>query len=182
MINTVCIYCASSPNVQPIYNQMAYALGEALAKENISVVYGAGAKGPMGYLAKGVTDNCGKITGIIPEFMDKMGWSNQTITELKITDTIHTRKETMIKLSQAIIALPGGNGTLEELLEAITWRQLELTSSPIIIQNINNYYTPLITMLNKGLSEMFIPQTEHPLWIESTTIENTIKLLKEYNQ
>ena len=175
---TVCVYCASSSNVDKIYTDAAYSLGKLLAEENISCVFGAGKTGLMGELAKGVMDNSGDIIGIIPEFMIEQGWGNDDLTEMIVTPTMHIRKENMANLSDVAIAMPGGCGTLEELMEIITWKQLGLFSGTIIILNINNYYSPLIEMLERAIDESFMQEEHKNLWQVVSTPEEVIRIIK----
>lgn len=138
-INNICVYCASSNKVADIYGETAYELGALLAKEGITVVTGAGGIGLMRKVEDGALDNGGKAIGVIPQFMVEHGWHHTGLTELRITESMHERKQTMASLSDAVIALPGGCGTIEELSEIITWKQLGLYFNPIVILNVNGY-------------------------------------------
>ena len=174
---TVCVYCASSSKADKVYLDAAYTLGKLFAEEKIRCVFGAGKTGLMGALAEGVMDNNGEIIGVIPEFMIEEGWGNEDLTQLMITPTIHSRKEKMAQLSNATIAMPGGCGTLEELMEIITWKQLGLFSGTIIILNINNYYTPLIEMLERAVEERFMREEHRAIWQVATTPQEAIEML-----
>ncbi|MBR3609373.1 MAG: TIGR00730 family Rossman fold protein [Bacteroidales bacterium] len=176
---TVCVYCASSSKADKKYLDAAYTLGKILAESKIRCVFGAGKTGLMGALAQGVIDNKGEIVGVIPEFMIAEGWGNEDLTHLEITPTMHSRKETMAQLSDAVIAMPGGCGTFEELMEIITWKQLGLFSGAIIILNINNYYNPLIEMLNRAVEENFMREEHKTIWQVATTPEEAIVAIKE---
>ncbi len=176
---TACVYCASSSKADKVYIDAAYTLGKLLAENDIRCVFGAGKTGLMGSLARGVMDNRGEIIGVIPEFMIAEGWGNEDLTQLKITPTIHSRKETMAQLSDATIAMPGGCGTLEELMEIITWKQLGLFSGAVIILNINNYYTPLIEMLERAVEERFMREEHRAIWQVVTTPQEAIDALNE---
>ena len=123
---TVCVYCASSSKVDKVYIDAAYSLGKMFVENGIRCVFGAGKTGLMGALARGVMDHNGEIIGVIPEFMVEEGWGNDELTQMEITPSMHSRKEIMVQLSDATIAMPGGCGTLEELMEIITWKQLGL--------------------------------------------------------
>ena len=179
---TVCVYCASSSKADKTYLDAAYSLGKLFAEERIRCVFGAGKTGLMGALAQGVMDNNGEIIGVIPEFMIEEGWGNEDLTQLKITPTIHSRKETMAQLSDATIAMPGGCGTLEELMEIITWKQLGLFSGKIIILNINNYYTPLIEMLERAVEENFMREEHRAIWQVVTTPQEAIEALESTSE
>jgi uncharacterized protein (TIGR00730 family) len=176
---TVCVYCASSSKAEKTYIDAAYTLGKLFVEKQIRCVFGAGKTGLMGALARGVMDNNGEIIGVIPEFMIAEGWGNEDLTQLKITPTMHTRKETMAQLSDAVIAMPGGCGTLEELMEIITWKQLGLFTGTIIILNVNNYYTPLIEMLNKAIDENFMREEHKAIWQIATTPQEAIEAIQE---
>ena len=176
---TVCVYCASSSKADKKYLNAAYTLGKILAESKIRCVFGAGKTGLMGALAQGVIDSKGEIVGVIPEFMIAEGWGNEDLTHLEITPTMHSRKETMAQLSDAVIAMPGGCGTFEELMEIITWKQLGLFSGAIIILNINNYYNPLIEMLNRAVEENFMREEHKTIWQVATTPEEAIVAIKE---
>ena len=133
-INNICIYCASSNKAAEIYGNTAYELGALLAKEGITVITGAGGIGLMRKVEDGALDNGGKAIGVIPQFMVEQNWHHTGLTELHITGSMHERKQKMANLSDAVIALPGGCGTIEELSEIITWKQLGLYLNPIVIR------------------------------------------------
>ncbi len=180
-IKSVCVYCASSSQVPEIYFSAAQELGKLLANQEIKCIYGAGNQGLMGTLANSVLASGGEVTGIIPRFMYEEGWAHKKLTQIKITENMHERKQTMAALSDAVIAMPGGCGTMEELLEIITWKQLGLYMNPIVILNINKYYDPLIELLNKAISQSFM-RTEHArMWeIANTPKEAISALYKAY--
>ncbi|MBO5721147.1 MAG: TIGR00730 family Rossman fold protein [Bacteroidales bacterium] len=176
---TVCVYCASSSKVDKVYINAAYSLGKMFVENGIRCVFGAGKTGLMGALARGVMDHNGEIIGVIPEFMVEEGWGNDELTQMEITPSMHSRKEIMAQLSDATIAMPGGCGTLEELMEIITWKQLGLFGGTIIILNINNYYSPLIEMLERAVEENFMREEHRAIWQVATTPREAIKLLSE---
>ena len=164
MIKSVCVYCASSPNIDKNYIEIAEKIGVLLAKNNIHCIYGAGPTGLMGGLADGVLSENGAITGIIPQFMCERNWHQTDLPELIVVESMHKRKEMMLRKSDAAIALPGGIGTFEELVEAITWRKLGLFHKPIYIVNYNNFYRPLLEMLEKAVDEKFMEPEDFDLW------------------
>ncbi len=163
-INRVCIYCASSPNIDQIYFKATKKLASLLVQNNISVVFGGGAQGLMGHLADTILAEGGKIKGIMPQFMDDVEWSHKHVEDFEFTETMHQRKTKLVENVDAIIALPGGCGTLEELLEAITWKRLNHLNQPIVILNTNNYYQPLKQMLDKSIDEQFMSPSHETLW------------------
>lgn len=161
---SVAVYCASSAKVSPIYLEAAKKLGEIFTQKNIHCIYGAGHVGLMGALADAVLAGDGKITGVIPKFMIDRDWHHKNLEHVIITKTMHERKAQLASMADAAVALPGGCGTLEELLEIITWKQLCLFQKPIVIVNINGYFNPLIEMLNKAIDEQFMRPEHGKLW------------------
>lgn len=178
-IKTVCVYCASSNKVAPIYGETAYKLGATLAKEGITVITGAGNIGLMRQVEDGALENNGKAIGVIPEFMVEQGWHHTGLIELHITETMHERKQMMAELSDAVIALPGGCGTIEELSEIITWKQLGLYFNPIVILNINGYYDHFIAQLEKAVEEHFMGEIHSRIWSVATTPEEAIDIIRK---
>ena len=181
-IKTVTVYAASSSQVGLVYYDAARKLGRLLAEHGLVCVNGAGQKGLMGALSESVLANGGTVCGVIPRFMIDEGWGSNTLSEVIVTETMHERKETMARLSDACIALPGGVGTLEELLEIITWRQLGLYSKPIVILNTNNYYQDLLAMFEKAAKELFIHSKHIGIWYTAETPEEAIKVVLEQQQ
>lgn len=163
-IKSVCVYCASSSKVSPIFFDAAHRLGKLLAQHGVKCIYGAGNQGLMGELADSILAHGGEVKGIIPRFMHEEGWNHTGLTELHIVETMHIRKQLMAESTDAAIALPGGCGTMEELLEIITWKQLGLYNNPIIILNTDGYYDHLITMLNCAVEQNFMHEKHADLW------------------
>lgn len=177
-INTVCVYCASSNKAAEVYGKTAYELGALLAKEGMTVVTGAGSIGLMRKVEDGALENGGKAVGVIPKFMVEQNWHHTGLTELHITEDMHERKQMMAKLSDAVIALPGGCGTIEELSEIITWKQLGLYFNPIVILNINGYYDPFIAQLNRAVEERFMGEIHSRIWSVANTPAEAIEIIK----
>lgn len=171
MSKTVCVYCASSHDVDFRYLDAAYRLGAALARSGAHVVCGAGNQGLMRNLADGCIDNDGQVTGVIPQFMADNGWGYDALTQTIVTTDIHERKRRMAEMADAVVALPGGCGTLEELLEIITWKQLGLFHGRIVVANINGYFTPLLAMLKRCVDEGFMKPSHAALWSVADTAE-----------
>ena len=163
-MKTVTIYGASSSQIDDQYIRMANELGKLLALNGIGCITGGGREGMMGAVAKGALEAGGRVTGIIPQFMVDEGWSNNALSEIVITKNMHERKQLMAEKSDACIALPGGIGTMEELMEIITWRQLSLYDKPVVIFNINGYYDPLLSMLEKAVKEKFLHPKSQETW------------------
>ncbi|MBR5600053.1 MAG: TIGR00730 family Rossman fold protein [Bacteroidaceae bacterium] len=177
-INNICVYCASSNKCADIYGDTAYALGAHLAKEGITLITGAGGIGLMRKVEDGALDNGGKAIGVIPQFMVDQNWHHTGLTELRITESMHERKQTMAELSDAVIALPGGCGTIEELSEIITWKQLGLYFNPIVILNINGYYDHFIAQLDKAIEEHFMGEIHAKIWSVATTPEEALEIIR----
>lgn len=178
MTKRVCVYCASSTQVDEAYKREAKRLGEILAKNGIACNYGGGAVGLMGELAHSMLEHGGEITGIIPRFMVERGWDNPNVTEVE-TSSMHTRKERMTQDVDAAIALPGGCGTIEELMEIITWKQLGLFLKPIVIINVNHFFDPLLSMLDKCVEEKFMSEKLKKTWTVVNNADEVIAAIEE---
>jgi uncharacterized protein (TIGR00730 family) len=159
-----CVYCASSRTAHPDYRRAAHRLGEVLAEASVTVVYGGGAVGSMGALADGALSKGGRVIGILPRFMAELEWGHKGLSDLKLVEDLRTRKHMMLSMSQAAIALPGGSGTLEELLEAITLKRLGLYLNPIVLVNTRNFYTPLVALLQRAVDEHFMDERHLLMW------------------
>lgn len=173
----VLVYCASSSQVDAKYFEAARSLGEGLASRGWGLVYGGGSAGLMGAIADACLGGGGSVLGFIPHFMEEREWSHRGITELQVVQDMHERKRRMIESCDAIVALPGGCGTLEELLEAITWKRLDLHDKPIVVQNVDGYFDPCIAMLHRSIDEHFMPEAYRELWGVARTSEETLELL-----
>jgi uncharacterized protein (TIGR00730 family) len=147
-IRTICVYCGSSPGADPDFIEAARRFGEILAAEGVGLVYGGGSRGLMGAVATSVLDHGGHVTGIIPEFLQNREQTLKRAQEIIITPDMHVRKQTMFDKADAFVALPGGIGTLEELVEQLTWAQLGRHKKPILILNIRAFWDPLCALLD----------------------------------
>ena len=176
-INSVCVYSASSSKIDKVYFEAAGRLGKLLAERRIRLVNGAGSIGLMRSVADAVLENGGEVTGVIPRFMVEQGWHHTGLTRLIETETMHERKRMMADLSDGVIALPGGCGTLEELLEIITWKQLGLYLNPIVILNINGFYDSLLDMLQRAVDENFMRKEHSAIWKVASEPEEAVNLL-----
>ena len=163
MISRVTIFCASSQKVDPVYFKDALELGEILAKNQISVYYGGGALGLMGCLADTMLKNGGHITGIIPGFMLEQGWGHPKVDHIIVSD-MHERKKKLAENTDAVIALPGGVGTMEELLEMITLKQLGKFLAPIVILNTNGFFNPLLRLFEQMIKQHFMREIHCNIW------------------
>ena len=160
----VCVYCASSRAAHPDYREAAFNLGAVLAQHGHDVVYGGGARGSMGALADGALSKGGRVIGILPRFMADLEWGHPGLTELELVEDMRIRKHMMLTRSHAAIALPGGSGTLEELLEAITLKRLGLYLNPILLVNTRNFFDPLIELLSRAIGERFMDERHAQMW------------------
>jgi len=177
MIKNISVYCAASNRMDSLYFTNAEKLGRLLGQRRFHVINGAGNIGLMRAITDTVLSAGGTVTGVIPQFMVEKGLCHANLTTVIQTQTMHERKKTMADLSDATIALPGGFGTMEELLEIITWRQLGLYNNPIIILNINNFYNPLLEMFSRSVAEKFVREQHDCLWDVANTPDEVIELL-----
>jgi uncharacterized protein (TIGR00730 family) len=170
----ICVYCASSAQVDKSYFDATEKLAKEFVKANIQVVYGGGGIGLMGHLANTVIDNGGQIKGIMPKFMNEVEWAHKRVTDFEFTDTMHERKAKFLEDIDGLVTLAGGSGTLEELLEAITLKRL----GQFIILNTNGFYDPLRQMLEKCVSEKFMDERHLEMWSFVDTPEQVIDSIK----
>jgi len=158
-IKTICVYCGSGPGSDPRFIEAAIALGKILAENRIRLVYGGGSIGLMGALATSVLDHGGTVTGIIPDFLTARENALTRVQELIVTPDMHERKRLMFERSDAFVALPGGVGTLEELVEQLTWKQLGRHTKPILLANVDGFWEPLLALLAHMRATQFIRPT-----------------------
>ncbi|MGM0464780.1 MAG: TIGR00730 family Rossman fold protein [Bacteroidota bacterium] len=176
----ICIFAASSSKIDRIYMDAASRLGELMAEGGHNIVYGGGGIGLMGAMADAAMAKGAKITGVLPAFMYDNGWGHKGIDELVITEDMGLRKKKMFELSDAIIALPGGAGTLEELTEAITLKQLGLFRGPLIMLNTASYYSPLISFLESAIDKGFMLPAHNKIWSIAATPEEAMESAGRY--
>ena len=176
-ITSVCVYSASSTKIDPAYFEAARELGTLLGKRHIEVINGAGNMGLMAAVADAALAAGGSVTGIIPRFMVEQGWHHTGLTRLIEVENMHERKKQMAEMSDAVIALPGGCGTLEELLEVITWKQLGLYLNPIVILNTKGYFNPLLDMMRKAVEENFMRAQHQTIWHVAETPREAVELV-----
>ena len=163
-VRTVCVYCASSERSPAIYLDAAARLGTQLAQAGFQIVYGGGSLGSMGRMAAAALEASGHVTGVIPKFMDELEWTNRGLTDLRVVNDMHERKRLMLELSDAVVALPGGTGTLEELFEAITWKRLGLFFGPVVLVNVNRFFDPCLELLSSCVTQGFLDQKHAAMW------------------
>jgi hypothetical protein len=177
---TVCIFASSSSRINKEYASAASSLGLLLATAGMDVVFGGGGIGLMGKLADAVLENGGRITGVIPSFMKDEGWDHSAVSKMIVTTDMAERKKQMFAMANAIVALPGGVGTLEELTEAMTLKQLGLYRGPIIILNTQNFYKSFIEFLEHMVSGHFLRSEHKGMWEIASTAEEVMILLREH--
>jgi len=179
MIKKVCVFAASSPGISELYLEASREMAGILVDEKITMSYGAGSVGIMGAMADHMLEKEGKVTGVIPGFMKDMGWAHPHLKDMIVVDTMHERKSLMISEVDAIIAMPGGVGTLEELLEVITLKQLGQFLKPIIILNTNNFYDPLLQHFKIMVDQQFMRPLHEGIWRVATEPSEVIKLIQD---
>ena len=175
----VCVFCASSADIDARYLEAARELGSLLAQGGWRCVNGGGAVGLMGAVTDGTLDAGGEVTGVIPKFMVDNGWCYDRLEDVIITADMHQRKQMMSEMADAVIAMPGGVGTLEELLETLTWRQLGLVKVPVIILNTLGYYNGLLAMLGHAIDEGFMKPSHGQLWQVVSSPQEAVNLLED---
>jgi len=174
----IAVYCASSAKIASVYFEATERLAKLFVNENIQVVFGGADGGLMGKLADTVIEHGGRIKGVMPRFMKEIEWAHKGVTDFEFTETMHERKIKYLENVDGLVALPGGSGTLDELLEAITLKRLGLFTKPIVILNTNNYYEPLQAMLNKCVSENFMHAEHLKMWTFVDEPEDVIDALE----
>lgn len=168
----VCVYAASSDHCPPEFHADAYALGRILAQQGASVVYGGGSRGSMGAVANGALQAGGEVIGILPRFMADLEWGHDGLTRLELVEDMRERKHRLLTGSDAVVALPGGCGTLEELFEAITLKRLGLYFKPIVLLNTLGYWQPLLDfMQNQVIGQQFMNAEHAAMWSLAQTPE-----------
>jgi hypothetical protein len=178
-IKRIAVFCGASSGTNPQYTEVADYLGRLLSQQNIELVYGGGKVGLMGVIADAVMQSGGKVIGVIPDFLYDMEVGHDGITELIKVKSMHERKWKMHELSDAIITLPGGFGTMEEVFEMLTWAQLNLHSKPIGILNTNLFYSGLLQQADHMMAEGFLKPSYRKMLIDSSSADELLKLVLE---
>ncbi len=164
-MKSICVYCGSNPGLRPTYAERAKALGARIASEKLALVYGGGNVGLMGIVADAVLEGGGEVIGVIPQQLVDMEVAHRGVTKLEIVGSMHERKARMFDLSDAFVALPGGFGTLDEMFEMLTWRQLGLGDKPCAFLDVDGFWQPLVAMLDTMVRERFLHADQrHDLW------------------
>ena len=176
----ICVYCGSSPGENTLYRDMAQQLGQVLVEKKLGLVYGGASVGLMGRVADSVLAGGGAVTGVIPRaFASRV--SHRGLTELHIVESMHERKTMMFELSDAFIALPGGFGTLEEILEILTWAQLGIHAKPCGLIDVGGYFDPLLLFLDNAVSSGFIRREHRDMLLVAKTPEGLLQQMESYS-
>ena len=178
-INAICVYCASGPGTNPAFVTAARNFGRILAENGVRLVYGGGSIGLMGALAESVIDHGGQVTGVIPDFLVARELMLQRAQERIITRDMHERKRIMFERADAFVALPGGVGTLEELVEQLTWAQLGRHKKPILLANINGYWDPLLSLIAHMRTQEFLPAALRVDCLVADRVEDILPKLRD---
>jgi hypothetical protein len=171
---SVCVYCGSGLGLNPAYREAARTLGKSLAENKIGLVYGGGSLGLMGEVARATLEHGGHVTGIIPSFLVEKEAMLRDVDEMVVTENMHQRKQLMFDRSSAFVALPGGIGTLEELVEQLTWVQLGRHAKPVVVANIDGFWTPFLKLLTHMKADTFI---RPGLDVSFTVVDDAAKIV-----
>lgn len=179
-MRSICVYCGSNAGARPVYAERAAALGTRLANEGLALVYGGGNVGLMGIVADAVLDAGGEVIGVIPEQL--VGWevAHRGVTRLEVVANMHERKKRMFDLADGFVALPGGFGTLDEMFEMLTWRQIGIADKPCAFLDVDGFYEPLVQMLDRMVAERFLhAEQRRDLW-HGEDIDTMMAWLRDY--
>ncbi|HCA06602.1 TIGR00730 family Rossman fold protein [Chryseobacterium sp.] len=179
-MKSITVFCGSSFGTDDIFREQAFLLGETLAKQQIQLIYGGADTGLMGAVADGTLNAGGKVTGILPHFLQSKEIAHKNLTELIIVETMHERKTKMNDLCEGVIVLPGGYGTLEEFFEMITWAQLGLHKKPIGILNIDGFYDDLIKLVQTMVDKGFLKLVNRDMLLISGNIDELLEKMRNY--
>ena len=179
-MKSICVYCGSNAGSKPVYAERARAFGTRIAREKLALVYGGGNVGLMGIVAEAVLAGGGEVIGVIPQQLVDMEVAHHGVSRLEIVGSMHERKARMFDLSDAFVALPGGFGTLDEMFEMLTWRQLGLGEKPCAFLDAEGFYQPLVTMIDRMVEERFLHTDQrNDLW-HGDDIDTLFKWLQDY--
>ncbi|KAL6614648.1 hypothetical protein ACP70R_036918 [Stipagrostis hirtigluma subsp. patula] len=178
----ICVFCGSNPGNRAVFGDAALGLGRELVVRGIDLVYGGGSVGLMGLIAQTVLDGGCRVLGVIPRALMPLEISGASVGEVKVVTDMHERKAEMARQSDAFIALPGGYGTMEELLEMITWSQLGIHDKPVGLLNVDGYYDPLLALFDKGAAEGFIKQDCRDIIVSAPTAHDLLNKMEHYTR
>lgn len=178
-LRNICVYCGSSPGTDPVFREAAETLGRIMAAEGIGLVYGGGGNGLMGVIARAVREEGGHVTGIIPDFLQRREHRYEGAQELIVVPDMHTRKRLMFEKADAIVALPGGIGTLEELVEQLTWVQLDQHVKPVVIADVNGFWRPLLDLFAHMRTNGFIRPDLEVRYMVAEKIVDVVPMIRK---
>jgi uncharacterized protein (TIGR00730 family) len=176
-LKSVCVYCGSSPTKETAIEAEIRAFGREIARRGIRLVYGGSSRGLMGALADETLAAGGKVTGVIPKALESREAAHRGLTELKVVDSMHEREQLMFDLADAFVAFPGGFGTMEEIIEMITWKQMGIHGKPIVIASIGGYFTPLLQQFEVAIQRKFARAEDRILFAVADTTKAILTLL-----
>ena len=179
-MKSICVFAGSAQGTKASYSKSAIDLGQEIAKRSYTMVYGGGSKGLMGVVADAVLEGGSSVTGVITEKLHDVEVGHKNLTSLEIVSSMHERKSRMAELSDAIISLPGGVGTWEEFFEALAWNQLGIYSKPIVLYNIDDYYSKLFEFTQFSVQEGFLPETTHEELFISKSLEEIFEFIESF--
>ena len=179
-MQSLVVYCGSSPGTKPVYKEVAVELGQKMAARNIRLIYGGGGFGLMGNVADTVLNEGGTVTGVIPNFLAELEVAHKTLTEIHFVETMHERKFRMVSLAKGVITLPGGYGTFDELFEILAWRQLKLYDGPVAIINTNGYYDLMLQQLDRCVADGFLRPENRALLIVADTVDDALDAIEAF--
>jgi|TARA_B100000401_G_scaffold232006_1_gene157042 uncharacterized protein (TIGR00730 family) len=177
-MKSICVFAGSAQGTKASYSKSAIDLGQEIAKRSYTMVYGGGSKGLMGVVADAVLEGGSSVTGVITEKLHDVEVGHKNLTSLEIVSSMHERKSRMAELSDAIISLPGGVGTWEEFFEALAWNQLGIYSKPIVLYNVDDYYSKLFEFTQFSVQEGFLPETTHEELFISKSLEEIFEFIE----
>lgn len=180
VMKRICVFCGSSPGGQPEYTQVAHQLGHTLVRKNIGLVYGGGRVGMMGQIAQTVLESGGEVIGVIPKRLAEKEVAFTELTDLRVVDSMHSRKALMAELSDGFIALPGGLGTIEEFFEVLTWGQLGIHQKPCGLLNVKGYFNKLVAFLDHAVGEQFVEKEHRSMILMDETPEGLLHQFESY--
>ncbi|MGJ4802116.1 TIGR00730 family Rossman fold protein [Luteimonas sp. SDU82] len=180
-MRSICVYCGSNSGSKPVYTERAMALGARIARDGLQLVYGGGNVGLMGVVADAVLQGGGEVIGVIPEQLVNWEVAHKGVTKLEVVGSMHERKMRMFDLADGFVALPGGFGTLDEMFEMLTWRQLGIGSKPCAFLDVDDFYQPLIGMIDRMVEERFLHQAQRAdLW-HGDDIDTMLGWMRDYS-
>ena len=179
-MKSICVFAGSAQGTKASYSKRAIDLGQEIAKRSYTMVYGGGSKGLMGVVADAVLEGGSSVTGVITEKLHDVEVGHKNLTSLEIVSSMHERKSRMAELSDAIISLPGGVGTWEEFFEALAWNQLGIYSKPIVLYNVDDYYSKLFEFTQFSVQEGFLPETTHEELFISKSLEEIFEFIESF--